>query len=110
MNGQLNAGHIMRVTVAGLDSFLNNQLDAEYFEKYTNEKNRMFPTCDHLWEKLKIWLYQESLTNKQDTVLNFAQIFPHREPYEYHLLNSLASHDSFWNQVFEILAIAKTRL
>ncbi|GFT89723.1 uncharacterized protein TNCV_2636281 [Trichonephila clavipes] len=110
MDRRLNAEQIMRVTVSGLDSFLNSQLSAEYFEKYTTEKDHMFPTWDHLWEKLKVWLSQEPLTNKQDTVLNFVQIFPHIEPYKSHLLNSLAIHDSFWNQVFENLVIAKTRL
>ncbi|GFS47077.1 uncharacterized protein TNIN_118451 [Trichonephila inaurata madagascariensis] len=110
MDRRLNAEQIMRVTVSGLDSFLHSQLSAEYFEKYTAEKDRMFPTWDHLWVKLKFWLSQEPLANKQDTVLNFAQIFPHIEPYKPQLINSLALHDSFWNQVFENLVIAKTRL
>ncbi|GFT75857.1 uncharacterized protein NPIL_18831 [Nephila pilipes] len=101
---------IMKITCAGLETFLKNYLDANAFQEFLNEKNRLFHTWNFLWERLQIWLSQTCLTNIPDAIMNLLQMLPHAEPCKPYLQNSLAIHDSFWNQVFQNLVIAKTRL
>lgn len=101
---------IMEKAFAGLEWFLQRHLDAESFQHFILEKQRLFPTWNHLWQHFERWLRQYILSDMQSTILDLTKWLPLNDSVNRNLQNSLVIHEDFWNQVYENLIKAKLRL
>lgn len=101
---------IVKTTYGALEAFLENTLDAESFHHFISQRKILFPSWEHLWNKLKPWLEQYVVCDMHSTILGLAQLLPTTPSFHHNLQNSLALHDTFWNQVYLNLIQAKQRL
>lgn len=101
---------IVRVTTKAFEDFLKTLLKAEDYQEFEMYKNNVFPTWSHLWEKLRPWLQENPFRTMPDTILSLFDQFQESQSFRSYLQNSLSLHDSFWNQVYENLLVAKNRL
>lgn len=106
-----SAEEIVQKTYTGLEVFLQKNLSAEAFQDVSSYTQQMFPTWNHLWQQVEPWLRQHQFQNIRDTIFSFTKTFNNVPPsFQSDLQNSLALHDLFWNQVFQNLVVAKSRL
>ncbi|KAG8173824.1 hypothetical protein JTE90_016313 [Oedothorax gibbosus] len=108
--GQLSSEEIMRRTYVGLEQYLQSLLDSTSYQEYLQQKNIIFPTWQHIWEKCEAWLRKHTFHNMSDTIMDLAHIIPNMDNYRYQLQNALHMHEPFWKQVYNNLVIAKKRL
>ncbi|GBN19746.1 hypothetical protein AVEN_261816-1 [Araneus ventricosus] len=101
---------IIKITYVGLERFLENTLNASDFQDFQTHRHKIFPTWDHLWENLHRWLRRVPLNTMPETILSLADQLPGAKSFRPHLQNSLVLHDEFWNQVYQNLLTAKSRL
>lgn len=110
MDPSYTSEEILQTTFAGLETFLQNTLDPNSFQAFLIQKNNLFPTWNHLWERLYFFLVNHSLSRREETISSLAHMLSADESFHRNLQNSLTFHETFWNQVYLNLLAAKERI
>ncbi|KAG8175194.1 hypothetical protein JTE90_022617 [Oedothorax gibbosus] len=105
-----SAEHVAGITYTALERYLEENMDAEAYKEYIDQRQILFPTWQHIWQKIEPWLRNHTFHNMQDTILDLAGCIPNMQAVQSQLVNALSLHEDFWNQVYQNLAIAKSRL
>jgi hypothetical protein len=106
----MDSESIVRVTYDNMVNYLNSSLGADQMNLVMGELHQLFPTWNDLWEAIRKWLEEHSMTSMRQSVHSFAQLFPRYTEFANNLDNSLALYPEFWNQVYCNLHVAKSGL
>lgn len=109
MDSQEKAERIMKNTVAGLVMFLSQVTEESEADIHAHLQT-VFPTWDHLWKELQIFLTTQDITHKETSIFNFAKKLPNFSNFKHLLSSSLSLHQEMWNKVYENLLEAKLGL
>lgn len=106
MSSEIIAHHVYK----NILKYLERVLGIDKMKTVAQHLNRIFPTWEEAWRTIYGWLREHPLTNMQNSIHSFAQLFPSYPSFSEDLNNSLVLDDAFWNQVYFQLRLAKSKL
>lgn len=101
---------IVKITYTAVEDFLQGMLNPEIFRQFILEKNNLFPTWNHIWQKVEPWLKETAFDSMHDTIISLARLIRDDNDFIFPLRNSLGLHTPFWNKVYINLRTAQERI
>lgn len=67
-NAMYSAEYIIKRVYDIIENVFKECMDPDNFQRFMDQRSSQTPTWDHLFPKLKGWLYNQSLKNQQETI------------------------------------------
>lgn len=107
----MDSENIMKKVYEEVTRFLQSMVGMDKMTLVNQQLNKIYPTWTDLWKAIHKWLVNEHpLTNMQNSIKSFAQLFPNYDSFAGALDDSLVIHDDFWNKVHMYLCAAQQGL